>query len=141
MANKYAAYGAIIEIGGPASDTASYNAVDGVTSLGIPSDSADEIDVTSHDSAGGRKEYINGLIDSEDLSITLFYDAADAQHEELRAAAGGVAQHVKVTISGPASNTIHTFSALVKSFAIELPHDGPITATVGFRRTGADDVS
>jgi predicted secreted protein len=140
MAIKYAAYGAIIAHGGIASDTATYVNIDGVTSLGIPSDSADEIDVTSHDSAGGRKEYINGLIDSEDLSITIFYDSADAVHEALRAATGGVAQHIKITINA-VSNTIHTFSALVKSFAIDLPHDGPVTATIGLRRTGQDIVT
>lgn len=140
MAIKYAAYGATIEHGLAATLTEAYADIDGVTSLGIPSDSADEIDVTSHDSSGGRKEYINGLIDSEDLSVTIFYDSADTVHELIRAAAGGVAQHFRITINA-VSSTIHTFDALVKSFQIDLPHDGPLTATFTLKRTGADAVT
>lgn len=141
MANKYAAKGATVEHGGAASATASYSAVDGVQSLGIPSDSADLIDVTSHDSSGGRKEYVNGLIDTDDLSIAIVYDSADTVHEALRAAAGGVAQHFRISLANGTTNDVHTFSALVMGFAINLDHDGAEMATITLKRTGADAVS
>lgn len=136
---KYAAHGTTIEHGGAASGTASYSDIIQVQSLGIPSDTADELDVTSHSSTGGRKEFVNGLIDTDDLSISLIYDAADSVHAALRAAAGGAAQHFKITLPDVGSNNIHTFDALVKSFAIDLPHDGVQTATMTIKRTGAEE--
>lgn len=141
MSDKYAAKGATIEHGGAASGAESYAAIDAVQALGVPSDTADLLDASSHDSPSGRKEYVNGLIDSDDLSISIIYDSADAVHELLRAAAGGVAQHFRITLNGPASNTIHTFDALVTGFNIDLPHDGLTTATVTLKRTGADAVT
>ena len=141
MADKYAAKGTTFETGGAASGAASWVTVDGVQSLGIPSDTADEIDVTTHDSPSSRKEFVNGLVDSDDLTVSLIYDAAEASHETLRSVAGGVAQHFRVTLTGPASNTIHTFTALVKGFAIDLPHDGAQTATATLKRSGADAVT
>ena len=136
MANKYAAKGTVFELGGAASGSESYAVIDGVQTLGIPSDSADELDVTTHDSPGGRKEFVNGLIDSDDLSVSIVYDAADADHAALRVAAGGVAQHFRITLTGPASNTVHTFDGLVKGFAIDLPHDGIQTAAITIKRSG-----
>ena len=138
---KYAAKGTVISHGGAASGSPSYSAIGQVQSLGIPSDSADELDVTTHDSTGGRKEFLNGLIDTDDLSVSMVYDAADSVHAALRAAAGGAAQHFKIELTGPASNNTHTFDALVKSFSIDLPHDGVQTATMTIKRSGADTVS
>ena len=138
---KYAAKGTVISHGGAASGSESYSAIGQVQSLGIPSDSADELDVTTHDSTGGRKEFINGLIDTDDLSVTMIYDAADSVHAALRVAAGGAAQHFKIELTGPASNNTHTFDALVKSFAIDLPHEGVQTATMTIKRSGADTVT
>ncbi len=133
MANKYAAKGAIITIGAAV--------IDGVQSLAIPSDTADLIDVTAHDSANNRKEYVNGNVDSDDLSLTMVYDAADTEHETIRAAAGGVAQAFVITLPTVASNNTHTFSALVTGHSIDLAHDGAQIATATLKRTGADTVS
>lgn len=141
MSDRYAAKGATLEHGGAASGAESYSAIDGIQALGIPSDTADLLDASAHDSPSGRKQYVNGLIDSDDLSVTLLYDSADAVHEALRAAAGGVSQHFRATITGPASNTIHTFDALITGFAIDLPHDGLITATMTLKRDGDDAVT
>ena len=136
---KYSAHGTTVEHGGAASGSESYATVVQVQSTGIPSDTADELDVTSHSSTGGRKEFVNGLIDTDDLTVSMIYDAADSTHAALRAAAGQAAQHFKITLPGVASNNIHTFDALVKSFAIDLPHDGVQTATMTLKRTGAEE--
>jgi len=133
MSEKYSAKGAIISVGG--------TAIDGVQSLSIPSDSVDLIDVSSHSSANARREFVSGMIDSDDLSITLIYDSADAVHETLRTAPGGAALSFVITLAGGLSNDIHTFSALVTGFAIDLAYDGAETATVTIKRTGADTVT
>lgn len=139
--SKYAAKGAIIEHGGAASGAASYSPIPQVKSFEVPSDQADEIDVTTHDSAGGRKEFLNGLIDSPDFNLEIVYDPADSVHEALRAAAGGDAQHIKITLPGASSNHIHEFDALIKGFSTPTPVDGALMSTVTLKRTGADTVT
>jgi hypothetical protein len=128
---KYAANGATITIGGVA--------IPNVVSFGVPSDSADEIDVSDHSS--DRRSFVNGLIDSDDMTIELIYDPAEASHASLRTAVGQAAESFVITLSGPSASHIHTFSALVKGFAIDLPADGALTATATIKRTGADSVT
>lgn len=141
MSDKIAAKGVVFEHGGAASGAASWSTIDAHRLDGIPGDTADEIDVTTHDSASGRKEFLNGLVDSEDLSCELIYDAADAVHEALRVAAGGVAQHFRITLPTVASNNTHTFTANVKSFVIGAAYDGEQKASMTLKRTGADAVT
>lgn len=128
---KYAANGATITIGG--------TAISNVVSFGVPSDSADEIDVSDHSS--DRRSFVNGLVDSDDMTIELVYDPVDAGQADLRDNVGGAAQSFVITLSGPSASHIHTFSALVKGFAIDLPADGALTATATIKRTGVDTIT
>ncbi len=128
---KYAANGATITVGG--------TAISNVVSFGVPSDSADEIDVSDHSS--DRRSFVNGLVDSDDMTIELVYDPADAGQADLRDNVGGAAQSFVITLSGPSASHIHTFSALVKGFAIDLPADGALTATATIKRTGIDTIT
>ncbi len=138
---KIPSKGITFEHGGAASGVASYTEIPQVKNVEIPGDQADEIDVTTHDSPGGRKEFINGLIDSPDFSLEIVYDPALTIHEALRAAAGGEAQHFKATLAGATANHIHEFDALVKGFSSPVPVDGALMANVTLKRTGADTVS
>jgi len=128
---KYAANGATITVGG--------TAISNVVSFGVPSDSADEIDVSDHSS--DRRSFVNGLVDSDDMTIELVYDPADAGQADLRDNVGGAAQSFVITLSGPSASHIHTFTALVKGFAIDLPADGALTATATIKRTGIDTIT
>ena len=129
---KYAANGAAITVGG--------TAVSNVVSFGVPSDSSDEIDVSDHNS--NRRTYIGGMVDSDDMTIELLYDSADAGQIALRDGVDdATALAFIITLAGPATNHIHTFTALVKSFAIEMPIDGAITASCTIKRIVADVIS
>jgi len=128
---KYAANGATITIGG--------TAISNVVSFGVPSDSAEEIDVSDH--SADRRSFVNGLVDSDDMTMELIYDPADAGQTTLRDNVGGTAQTFVITLSGPSASHIHTFSALIKGFAIDLPADGALTATATIKRTGDDQIS
>ena len=128
---KYAANGATITIGG--------TAISNVVSFGVPSDSSDEIDVSDHSS--DRRSFVNGMIDSDDMTIEIVYDPADAGHTSLRTSVGQAAVEFIITLSGPSTSHIHTFDALVKGFAIDLPADGALTATATIKRTGTDSVT
>ena len=129
---KYAANGAAITVGG--------SAIGNVVSFGVPSDSSDEIDVSDH--ASNRRTYIGGMVDSDDMTIEMIYDNADAGQILLRDGVDAVAALAFViTLSGPATNHIHTFTALVKSFTIDLPVDGAITASCTIKRVVGDIIS
>ncbi len=126
---KYAANGATITVGG--------TAISNVVSFGVPSDSSDEIDVSDH--ASNRRAYIGGMVDSDDMTIELIYDPADAGQIALRDGVDDVtALAFIILLNGPATFTRHTFTALVKSFTIDLPIDGAITASCTIKRVVSD---
>ena len=129
---KYAANGATITVGG--------TAISNVVSFGVPSDSSDEIDVSDH--ASNRRDYVGGMVDSDDMTIELLYDSADAGQIALRDGVEGTAALAFIiTLAGPATNHIHTFTALVKNFSIDLPTVGAITASCTIKRVVADIIS
>ena len=114
---KYAANGATISV--------ETNAIGNIVSFGIPSDSADEIDVSSH--ASQNRDFVSGLINTDDMTLEMVYDPATATFV--------------ITLSGPAASHIHTFEALLKGFSIDVPHDGALTASATIKRVGADTIS
>ncbi len=144
MATKRAAKGLVLEHGGAASGAASWATVVNHRADALPGDEADLLDATTHDSTGGRKEYVPGLIDSEDISVELVYDPGDSVHEALRAASGGVAQHFRMTLpglSGGSGNDIHTFAGFVKGFSPRTAYDGIQMADMTIKRTGVTTVT
>lgn len=129
---KYAANGATISV--------ETNAIGNIVSFGIPSDSADEIDVSSH--ASQNRDFVSGLINTDDMTLEMVYDPADVGQAYLRDNIGGSSTATFViTLSGPSASHIHTFEALIKGFSIDVPHDGALTASATIKRVGADTIS
>lgn len=106
-------------------------------SISGPSFEADEIDVTTHDSAGGFREFIRGLVDPGEISAECVFDPTDASHAEVD---GVIADLLSGTIFGYRIQWVDAgrelqFSAFVKSFPITSPVDAELTATVTLRVT------
>ena len=57
-----------------------------LTSVGEIAPEAEEVDVTTLDSAGGYREYIQGFRDSGEVEISGFHDAGDAGQKAMRTA-------------------------------------------------------
>ena len=57
-----------------------------LTSVGEIAPEAEEVDVTTLDSTGGYREYIQGFRDSGELELSGFHDVGDAGQKALRAA-------------------------------------------------------
>ena len=57
-----------------------------LTSVGEISPEADEVDVTTLDSTGGYREYIQGFRDSGEVELEGFHDAGDAGQKAMRTA-------------------------------------------------------
>lgn len=117
-----------------------FTAVAQVIDIAGPSMSADSIDVTNHASASGYREFIPGLKDAGEITLTIQYDPAAATHKN---AAGGVLYafeqgsrgNWKLTFpSSPAASW--TFPAFVTSFDLKTPLNDQMTADVKFKVAG-----
>lgn len=112
-----------------------------VRSFNMPSDEADEHEVTHLKSSGRRKEFIQGLIDGGEVSATLNYvPGSDSDTLLLAALAAGDTRAVRFIIPdtlGAAAYQVTT-SGFVKRYAPDsVEANAPITATVVIRITGA----
>lgn len=133
---KYAAKGAILAVNTVAAPTV-YTTIPGVKDFNLPIGTADQIDVTSHDSSGGYKEFVNGLMESAEISVPTVWDGSNAQHAALVAALqAGTVLGYKITGKESTPKT-YTFQALVKSIDISWPVAGAQEATLVIKPTGA----
>lgn len=112
-----------------------------VTKLDLPNLKLDTVDVTSHSSTGGWKEFIGTLKDGGTFSADINYVPITATHKN---AVGGLLSDF--SLGTPAAYSIvlpdspsstWTFNALVTDFKATAPVDGKLAATVTFKVTGA----
>jgi len=125
---KIRALGTIISFGG--------TPIGKISSIGEVNVSSDEIDVTTLDSASGWREFLGGFKDSGELSISGYFDKADAGQLALRTGFGtGTAATVLITFHD--SSTV-SFSGFVKGFTVGPAEvDGAVGFSAVLRGTGA----
>lgn len=112
-----------------------------VQSFNVPTDEADEHEVTHLKSPGRRKEFISGLIDGGEISATINYVPGGTSDLLLTdAAENGDTRAVRFIIPdqvGAAAWQITT-TGFVKRYSPDtVAANAPITATVVIRITGA----
>lgn len=112
-----------------------------VRSCTFPADEADEHEVTHLKSPGRRKEFISGLIDAGECTISLNYVPGAATDLLLvAAAAAGDTRAVRFIIPGQtgAAEWQITTTGFVKRYAVDnMEPNAPMTATAVIRLTGA----
>ena len=87
-----------------------------LTSVGEIAPEAEELDVTTLESTGGYREYMQGFRDSGEVEISGYHDAADAGQKGIRSAfASGASGAFEVAF--PDGTTV-SFSGFVKSHSI-----------------------
>lgn len=128
--------GAVFKIGDGATPTEVFNAIGQVVSVsGIGSGSASEIDVTHLSSTA--KEFLLGLKDEGEISVTLNLDTADTYQTQLRTARdNNTLTNFEFDLTEDTPTTI-SFAAYVKTFGIGVAVDDKITLEVSLRVTGA----
>lgn len=107
-----------------------------LTAIGEVKPDSEEIDVTTLDSAGGYREYVQGYRDAGELTVEGFHHKNDAGQAAIRTAYNaGSAGGVEITFPDGAQAA---FSAYVKSYALGAAKvDGAVGFSATFRITGA----
>lgn len=105
-----------------------------VTEIGVLDVSAETIETTAHDSAGGWRTYIGGLKDGGELKMSVNYDPA--KHGTIFSAVGkdGVTHELTLTDAGAA---VVTFKGIITGFSVGAPMDDKLTAEVTIKVSGA----
>ena len=104
----------------------------------LPSNTTDLLDVTDHDSPDGRREFIGGLIDSAELTVTINWDPADTVHSYLETNVGNLeAFEIEMNNSGGTNGTTYAFDAIIRDFVGSAPVNGVYTADCILKPSGS----
>jgi len=109
-----------------------------LTSISGPSESMDPIDVTSHDSDDGFKEFIAGLHDGGEISFEGMCIVGDstgqvAMHDDFQAT---TIKAWEIRFPTYASAPKIAGNGFITAFSWAFPHDGPITISGTIKITG-----
>ena len=119
--------------------TAAGSLIGNLTGISGPNISVDTIDVTAHDSTGGYRAFVAGLIDPGEISI---------EGNLVTAAAGNVIltelsarTSTKAAIVFPGGAAWASTSCLVVGFETDAPHDGKIGFSATLKISGTPALS
>lgn len=99
----------------------------------LAEEQAEQIEVTSHDSPDGRREYIGGLIDTVERTLEFYYDPDEQTHQTLRAS---VRQTLSFEVDHPAFAQPEQFDAVVMNARITAELEGGLILSVTLKPTG-----
>lgn len=124
-------FGATVSVGGAS--------LTEVTTIGIPSLTGEVIDVSTHSSPGRWREFIRGMRDAGEFTITMKYTAGSATDDACIAAITSDTATAVVLDAKAASGTEDfTISAFGTDYSInDLEPDGDQTCTLTLKPTGA----
>ena len=112
------------------------SAVAELTNISGPSISADTIDVTTHDSADGFREYVGGLRDGGEISIEgNLVDATESNILISLLEAGTVTEDATIDLPTSTAMTF-TFDCIVTAYETTAPHDGKLGFSATLKVTG-----
>ncbi len=120
---------------GDAASPEVFTVVGDVVSIGGPSITKDEIEVTALDSVA--KEFLSALDDPGEVTMELNWNPQDTQHPLLRADAEGSARLNYRIIWADISNTQVDFNGEVMEFTINTEANDAVKATVRVKINGA----
>jgi len=111
-----------------------------LTTIGEIAPEAEEIDVTTLDSTGGYRQFMQGFRDSGELEISGFHDSGDAGQTAIRTAfSSGTVCAAEVKFP---DNTAVTFSGFIKSYTVGSAEvDGAVGFGATIRITGSVTVT
>ncbi|MEU2799057.1 phage tail tube protein [Streptomyces sp. NPDC007117] len=116
----------------------SFAVVANVSDLNGPSRARDAIEVTTHDSPNGYREFIKGLKDGGEVEATINFDPGDTTHQALDAdfEEKDLRDYQLVILPGEADEHTWDFTALITAIGDAYPTDNKIERTVTFKISG-----
>jgi predicted secreted protein len=132
------ARGTLLKIGDGAA-TEAFTSIAEVTNISGPSLSLDTIEVTSHDTSSGWREYIGGLLDAGEVSFDINFVPTNATHSFT----SGLIKDLKnrtlrnfKLVFPDTSNTTWAFAALVTAFDCSEAIDDVIKGSITLKLSG-----
>jgi len=109
-----------------------------VTNISGPSESMDPIDVTSHDSDDGFREFVAGLHDGGEITVEGMCIVGDstgqvAMHTDFQAT---TVKAWEIRFPSYASAPVITGNGYITAWSWDFPFDGPITFSATIKVTG-----
>jgi len=136
MSNAILGYGSVFAIHDGSS---TFDAIAEVIEISPPNQQADDVDVTHMASPGQTREFIQGLIDPGEMSITINWVPSDATDVIIQALkTSGATRQMRITWP---NNVKWTFSGFIKGFEPSSPIDDRMTATITVRVSGNTTIS
>lgn len=138
MTSAISAFGTLLKIGDAATPEV-FTTIAEVTSIGGPKLAQDTIDVTSHSSTSGWREFIGGLLDGGEVTLTVNFVVTGATHSYTSGLIHDMVNRTKRNfqlVFPDTGSTTWTFAALVATFEPTEPIDGALTASVTLRVSG-----
>ncbi len=119
-----------------------FTAVPWVQSVSGPDETFDTIDVTTHTSTGGYREFITGLADGGELTCTINWHDDEATHTALQdAQTARELTAFQLFWPGYDTNNLADFNGYVTGLTRSSPTDAQITRDLTIKITGPVDVS
>lgn len=107
--------------------------VGGLTSISGVELSADTIDVTTLDSEGGYREFINGFVDGGEVGAEGYMSDLGTGEAALIALVGGTEQECVITFSNGAT---WTFDGVVTGFSTNAALEDPLSFSITVKVSG-----
>lgn len=115
-----------------------FQVIGSVTDISGPSREREAIEVTAHDSPDQYREFVKGLKDGGEVTITINYDPGVATHEALDDdfEEDDLRAYQVLIFPGTADEYTWDFDGLITSIGDEFPHDDKMEREVTVKISG-----
>lgn len=129
------ATGSLLQIGDGASSEV-FATIPEVSRISPPNVTFEMLEATSHDSSGGFREWVPGLLDGESATAEFNWVPSNSVHQIVRDAnLEKTKKNMKIVFTGTSDNTF-AYSAYVMGFGPQADVGQLLKASANFRMTG-----
>lgn len=124
------------------SSTGTFATVPEVMKLGCPNQKFDILDVTSHDSEDGFREYIPGLIDGENATAEVNFVPTNSLHIQVRDdSLARTLKNFQIVFPGSGAGSELTFAAYIVGISPQADAGAVLKETITCKVTGVQEWS
>lgn len=125
-----------------ATSTGTFTTIPEVSKLGCPNQKFDILDVTSHDSSDGVREFIPGLIDGENATAEVNFVPTNGLHQQVRDdALGRTLRNFEIIFPGSGAGSELDFAAYIVGISPQADAGAVLKETITCKVTGVQEWS